>query len=148
MKIRCIFDKIAKILHEIFFRTCDTKIVIKSQHQHEIRTGLRHSIPKTCKITSEQANLHWPTVLARFAHIYRGLCVSWYILRNLSLNNSEHDKMRPNSVSYLNEISILLNAPKWLGIPFGMYPALWDIGSVIDILFLWNIFWFSQKINL
>ncbi len=63
-----------------FFRTCDTKIVIKSQHQHEIRSGLRHSIPKTCKIMSEWANLHRPTILAHRTHIYPGLCIAWYIL--------------------------------------------------------------------
>ncbi len=63
-----------------FFWTRDTKIVIKSQHRHEIRSGLRHSIPKTCKMTSERANLHQPTVLARCARIYPRLFVSWYRL--------------------------------------------------------------------
>ncbi len=63
-----------------FFRTCDTEIVIKFQHQHKIRLGLRHSIPKTCIITPEWANLHQPTVLARCARIYPGLRVSRYIL--------------------------------------------------------------------
>ncbi len=65
-----------------FFRICDIKIVIKSQHQHEIRLGLRHSIAKTCKMMSERANLQRQTVLARCAWIYPGLCVSWYILYN------------------------------------------------------------------
>ncbi len=63
-----------------FFRTCDTVIVIKSQHQHEIRLGLQHSIPKTCKMTSEQVNIRRPTVLAHCARIYPGLHISWYIL--------------------------------------------------------------------
>ncbi len=69
-----------------FFRTCDTKIVIKFQHQHEIRSGLQHSIPKTCKMMLERANLHRPTVLARCARIYPGLQVSWYILYFINWN--------------------------------------------------------------
>ncbi len=63
-----------------FFRTCDFKIVIKFQHQHKVRSGLRHLIPKACKMGSEQANLHRPMVLARCTRIYPGLRVSWYIL--------------------------------------------------------------------
>ncbi len=63
-----------------FFRTCDTKIVIKSHHQHEIRSDLRHSVPKTsCKMMSERVNLHQPTVLTHCGRIYPGLCVSLYI---------------------------------------------------------------------
>ncbi len=63
-----------------FFWTCDTKIVMKFQHRHKIRLGLKHSIPKICKIAPEWANLHWPMVLARCVHIYPGLRVSLYIL--------------------------------------------------------------------
>ncbi len=65
-----IMHKIEDVLyfryHENFawnlFRICDTKIVIKSQHQHKIRSGLWHSIPKTCKMMSERANLLRPMV--------------------------------------------------------------------------------------
>ncbi len=63
-----------------FFRTFETKIEVKSQHEHKIRSGLRHSIPKTYKIMSEQANLYQPTVLAHDARIYSGLRISWCIL--------------------------------------------------------------------
>ncbi len=64
----------------IFFRTCGTKIVIKSQHQRKIRSGLRHLIPKTCKMISKRTNHHRPMVLAHCARIYPGLRVSWYVM--------------------------------------------------------------------
>ncbi len=35
---------------------------------------------ENCMMTLERANLHQLTVLARCAHIYPGLRVSWYIL--------------------------------------------------------------------
>ncbi len=63
-----------------FFQAYDNKIVIKSQRQHKIRSGLWHLLPNTCKLRSEWGNVHRPTVLARCARIFPGLPVIWYIL--------------------------------------------------------------------